>query len=103
VIFVIGSFCPPFWRPIYQHNYQGAIVKSRHAKKPLARLLALCRRDENGQGITEYGAIIAFVSILVALTFGLSSGSLQPAVSKAFSSVSSQLNNLSDTASSSSS
>ena len=78
-------------------------MKSRQAKKPLARFLALCRHDESGQGITEYGAIIAFVSILVALTFGLRSGTLQPAVSKAFSSVSSQLNNLSDTASSSSS
>jgi len=59
-------------------------------------------QDETGQGITEYGAIIAFVAIIIAITFGLSNGSLMPAVSQAFSSVTSQLNSLSSAASSSS-
>lgn len=59
-------------------------------------------KDESGQGITEYGAIIAFVSLLVALTFSAANGSLMPAVSKAFKEVSSQLNALSTAAASSS-
>lgn len=59
-------------------------------------------QDESGQGITEYGAIIAFISLLVALTFSASQGSLMPAVSKAFSAVASQLNGLASTASSAS-
>lgn len=51
--------------------------------------------DESGQGITEYGAILAFVAILVALVFSITQGALTAAISKAFSAVVSQLNNLS--------
>jgi len=51
--------------------------------------------DESGQGITEYGAILAFVAILVAVVFGITKGALSSAISAAFSSVVSQLNNLS--------
>lgn len=55
--------------------------------------------DESGQGITEYGAILAFVAILVALVFSITQGALTAAISKAFSAVVSQLNNLSSAAS----
>jgi Flp pilus assembly pilin Flp len=55
--------------------------------------------DESGQGITEYGAILAFVAILVALVFGITKGALTSAISAAFSAVVSQLNNLSSYAS----
>ncbi|MBP9089492.1 hypothetical protein KBI23_00585 [bacterium] len=55
--------------------------------------------DESGQGITEYGAILAFVAILVALVFSITQGALTAAISKAFSAVVSQLNNLSAAAS----
>ena len=55
-------------------------------------------RDESGQGITEYGAILAFVAILVALVFSITRGALTNAISAAFSAVVSQLNNLSSTA-----
>ncbi len=58
--------------------------------------------NEDGQGITEYGAILAFVSLLVALTFSAANGSLAPAISRCFKEVSSQLNNLSTAASSAS-
>lgn len=58
--------------------------------------------DESGQGITEYGAILAFVAILVALVFSITQGALTSAISKAFSAVVSQLNNLSNAASSAS-
>lgn len=51
--------------------------------------------NEDAQGITEYGAILAFVSILVALAFGFYNGSLSNALSKAFSCVVSQLENMS--------
>lgn len=56
-------------------------------------------RDETAQGITEYGAILAFVSILVALTFSVTNGSLMPAISLAFSAVAGQLNSMAATAS----
>ncbi len=55
-------------------------------------------QDESGQGITEYGAILAFVAILVALVFAITSGALTAAISAAFSAVISQLNNLSSAA-----
>lgn len=54
--------------------------------------------DESGQGITEYGAILAFVAILVALVFSITKGALTSAISSAFSSVIRQLNNLSTAA-----
>lgn len=54
--------------------------------------------DESGQGITEYGAILAFVAILVAVVFGIAKGALSSAISAAFSAVVSQLNNLSKAA-----
>lgn len=60
-------------------------------------------QDESAQGITEYGAIIAFVSLIVALTVGLMSGQLLPALSAAFESVASQLNNLAQEATNASS
>ena len=55
-------------------------------------------KDESGQGITEYGAILAFVAILVAVVFGITKGALSSAISAAFSAVVSQLNNLSTAA-----
>jgi Flp pilus assembly pilin Flp len=55
--------------------------------------------DESGQGITEYGAILAFVAILVALVFSLTSGALKCSISNSFSAVVTQLNNLSSAAS----
>jgi Flp pilus assembly pilin Flp len=54
--------------------------------------------DESGQGITEYGAILAFVALLVALVFSLTKGALTSAISNAFSAVVHQLNNLSSAA-----
>lgn len=55
-------------------------------------------RSEKGQGLTEYAAIIAFVAILVALTFGFTKGSLMPGVSSAFSAVAGTVNNMSTAA-----
>ncbi len=59
--------------------------------------------DESGQGITEYGAILAFVAILVAVVFALTQGALAGAISSAFSVVVDKLNQLSSTAAGSSS
>lgn len=50
--------------------------------------------DESGQGITEYGAILAFVALLVAVVFGFAKGNLTAAISQSFSTVVSQLNQL---------
>lgn len=59
-------------------------------------------QDESGQGITEYGAILAFVAILVALVFAITQGALAGAISAAFSSVITKLNQLSSAAAGSS-
>lgn len=50
--------------------------------------------DESGQGITEYGAILAFVALLVAVVFGFANGTLKTTLSTSFSTVVSQLNRL---------
>lgn len=49
-------------------------------------------RQEDGQGISEYGALLAFIAILVALVFAFAPGKLAPAVSQAFSTMSQELN-----------
>jgi len=50
--------------------------------------------DESGQAITEYGSILAFVSILVALVFSFTNGSIGVAISNCFSAIVSGLDNL---------
>ena len=59
-----------------------------------SKLLHHFLTNESGQGITEYGAILAFVALIIAIIFGLQ-GSFQQALQNAFSSVSSQLNSIS--------
>lgn len=53
-------------------------------------------KDESGQGITEYGAILAFVALLVALVFSIATGPLRNAISGSFSAIVFQLNRLSN-------
>lgn len=55
--------------------------------------------EESGQGITEYGAVLAFVALLVAVVFSFASGTLTSAISQSFSSVVMQLNKLTGIAS----
>ena len=50
--------------------------------------------DEEGQGIVEYAMLIAFVSVLIAVAFGLSRGSMYQAISSSYSSANSALNAL---------
>ncbi|HNB23850.1 MAG TPA: hypothetical protein PKZ32_15650 [Candidatus Melainabacteria bacterium] len=52
------------------------------------------RNRRSGQAITEYASMLAFVAVLVACVFAFAPGKLSPAISAAFSVVSSQLNNL---------
>ncbi len=52
-------------------------------------------RGARGQGISEYGAMLAFVAVLVALCFSIANGKLSSAVSAAFSSIANQLNTMS--------
>ncbi len=56
-------------------------------------------KEESGQGITEYGAILAFVALLIGLVFALTQGALKAAISNAFSAVTMQLNQLTSSAS----
>ncbi len=51
-------------------------------------------RDEDGQGITEYGAIIAFVATLVAVVFSFSQGHLAATVQTAFSGLAHNVNKM---------
>ncbi len=64
----------------------------------ISKLLKQFFTSESGQGITEYGAILAFVALIIAIVFGLK-GSFQQALTNAFSSVSNQLNSISGGAS----
>ena len=50
--------------------------------------------DESGQGITEYGAILAFVALLIAMLF-TQRAALEQAISKAFNQVVVSLNTIS--------
>jgi Flp pilus assembly pilin Flp len=60
----------------------------------LAKLLKDFFVEESGQGITEYGAILAFVALIIAIVFGMQ-GTFKQALSNAFSSVGNQLNSIS--------
>lgn len=60
------------------------------------------RRDEKGQAITEYGAILAFIACLIALTFAMTTSGFGNAVSAAYSSITEQLNQMANSAASSS-
>ncbi len=50
--------------------------------------------DESGQGITEYGALLAFVALLIAMLF-TQQGNLNKAINGAFKSVVNALNSIS--------
>ena len=56
-------------------------------------------QEDSAQGITAYGAILAFVAVLVALSFGLAHSHLLGSISAAFSSMANQLNTLTSYAS----
>ncbi len=60
----------------------------------MSRWVNFFMTDESGQGITEYGAVLAFVAVLVGLVFATVKGSLASSISLAFSAVASQLNQL---------
>jgi Flp pilus assembly pilin Flp len=55
----------------------------------LRQSLAHFLRDEDGQSITEYGAVIAFVGVMIAICFGMARGGLFGALSDSFSAVTS--------------
>lgn len=63
----------------------------RHA---LCNYLVEFWQDDDGQSITEYGAVIAFVGVLFAMAFYLSHGTLFATVSQSYSSCSDNLNSL---------
>ncbi len=65
----------------------------------MSNLLKQFIDDESGQGITEYGAVLAFVAILVAVVIGLLQGSLKNSVSQAFSTLASAMSILATNAS----
>jgi Flp pilus assembly pilin Flp len=60
-------------------------------------------RDENGQSITEYGAVLAFVAVLIAMGFSLAKGGLFSGVSQSYSTTVHNLGDLNSYSSSSSS
>jgi Flp pilus assembly pilin Flp len=61
----------------------------------LKRLVCLFFIDESAQGITEYGAVLALVAVLIGVTFALTSGKLTSGILQCYSAVTTQLNNLS--------
>jgi Flp pilus assembly pilin Flp len=52
-------------------------------------------QQESGQAVTEYGALIAFVSLLLAMVFSTSHGGLSQAMSSAMGQLVNNLNTLS--------
>jgi Flp pilus assembly pilin Flp len=58
----------------------------------LRHSLAEFWQNEDGQSITEYGAIIAFVGVIIAVAFAIANGTLFGAISQSYSSVNSALN-----------
>jgi Flp pilus assembly pilin Flp len=64
--------------------------------KTLVRHLIKFCQKENGQAVTEYGAIIAFISLVFAAVFSLSHGGLYQAVSTAFGQIVVGLNHMSN-------
>jgi Flp pilus assembly pilin Flp len=57
-------------------------------------------RDESGQAVTEYGAVLALTAVIVAIVFVIANSPLKTGISAAYSAIASQLNNLSENASS---
>lgn len=50
--------------------------------------------EEDGQGISEYAAMLAFVCLLIITVFGVAQGSLEFALSQSVSSMIGQLGRL---------
>jgi Flp pilus assembly pilin Flp len=65
-------------------------------KNPLRESLKAFVLDESGQSITEYGAVIAFVGVLIALAFHLARGGLFAGISGSFSVTTSHLDAMND-------
>jgi len=63
------------------------------------RLLKRFTQEDSGQGITEYGAILAFVALLIVLVLSFVQGSMAAALTNAYSIIVSTLNFLNSQAS----
>lgn len=61
-----------------------------------ARALKRFVLDESGQGITEYGAVLAFVALLIGVML-LATQNLKDAVSQAFSKIVKQMQTVATT------
>lgn len=55
--------------------------------------------EESGQGVSEYGAILAWVSVIVALVFGFTNGRLGQGILTMFQTLANHLNGMSSFAS----
>lgn len=60
----------------------------------LKKILAQFVKEEEGQGITEYAAILAFTCLLIIAVFGFSQGTLAFALSQSVSSMVNQYDRL---------
>ena len=56
------------------------------------------KRLDRGQAISEYAMLLAFIAVIVSLVFAFAPGKLAPAVSAAFSSITSEINEMNETA-----
>jgi Flp pilus assembly pilin Flp len=83
-------------KPWGQCNLYSARGSGASRMRPtLKKLVVLFFTDESGQGITEYGAILAMVAVLVGVCFSLTSGKLTSGILQCYSAITTQLNNLS--------
>ena len=58
------------------------------------RLIKKFFEDQSGQGITEYGALLAFIGVLIGLVLSAGQGSLQTALKNSFSTMSTNMSRL---------
>ena len=65
----------------------------------ISNLINNILKDESGQGITEYGAVIAFVAVIAAAIFSTGQSSLMAAIQNSFSGVANDINQLTAAAS----
>jgi Flp pilus assembly pilin Flp len=65
----------------------------------LTKLFYVFSKEESGQGITEYGAVLAFVAFLMAATLTAGQGTLGLAVKNAFSATGNVLTQIANNAS----
>lgn len=77
-------------------NEQKPIIFTESLVIAWKRLISRRKKHEKGQGIVEYFAILAFIAVVIAFVFALSSGALFGSISQGFSRTVAEFNRLNE-------